>query len=345
LSDSTPPTIRWPERLAFAKQPIPALLVATAALSLFFYLIPGVDLWFTRQFYDPEVGFPAARVPAFMWLRSFSAAINWTVLIVVIATVLAKLAMPERRILIPVRASLLLIVSYALATGLLVNGILKSISGRPRPADVVAFGGDHPFMAAWQFSDLCPRNCSFISGEGSSAAWLLAFILIVPARWRQATAIATIALASVLSLNRVAFGGHFLSDVLLSWALTLLVIAVVYHFLYLRPPVWLSEPVLEGGLARAGRALRGWVDSRIGNGGAVVPVAVPVPAVAVAEEPMSASAVVADAEPSPSADEAQEPRDATPLLPGAAIADGIPPSPLPDGERSDRAGHGPGRAG
>lgn len=308
MSDTTSPTIRWPERLAFAKQPIPALLVATAALSLLFYFIPGVDLWFTRQFYDPAIGFPAAHVPAFRWLRSFSSAINWTVLIVALATVLAKIAMPERRVLVPVRALLLLFLSYALATGLLVNGILKSTSGRPRPADVVEFGGDQQFMAAWQFSDLCPRNCSFVSGEGSSAAWLLAFILIVPARWRPATAIVTIALASLLSLNRVAFGAHFLSDVLLSWTLTLLVVAVLYHFLYIRPPLWLAEPVLEGGLARAGRAIRGWIGSRIGRGGVISPATRPSPPV-LAEEPASVPAAVADVEPLPSADEAPEPPD------------------------------------
>jgi membrane-associated phospholipid phosphatase len=35
--------------------------------------------------------------------------------------------------------------------------------------------------------------------------------------------------AAGLSANRIAFGGHFLSDVLLSWAVTALVLALLYR--------------------------------------------------------------------------------------------------------------------
>ena len=42
-------------------------------------------------------------------------------------------------------------------------------------------------------------------------------------------------LVLVLSANRVAFGGHFLSDTLISWCLTLLVILGVRHLLWRLP--------------------------------------------------------------------------------------------------------------
>ena len=41
------------------------------------------------------------------------------------------------------------------------------------------------------------------------------------------------------------------------FALTLLVIAVVYRLVILRPPRWLENATLEAGLARIGHALRG----------------------------------------------------------------------------------------
>ena len=90
----------------------------------------------------------------------------------------------------------------------------------------------------------------------------------------------------------------------------LLVIAVLYHFLYVRPPAWLAEPVLEGGLARAGRAIRGWIGRRIGRSGALPAAMVPGRQVLTAEEPAPRPAMLADAEPPPSADEAPEPADA-----------------------------------
>ncbi|WP_306303363.1 phosphatase PAP2 family protein [Pseudovibrio denitrificans] len=49
------------------------------------------------------------------------------------------------------------------------------------------------------------------------------------------------ALVFVLSANRVAFGGHYFSDTLLSWGITMLVIIGVYHYLYQRTPNWLSR--------------------------------------------------------------------------------------------------------
>ena len=63
--------------------------------------------------------------------------------------------------------------------------------------------------------------------------------------------------ALFLSLNRIAFGGHFLSDVVLSCGMTLLLIAVVHRVVIERPPKWLSNAALEGGLTRIGRAMRG----------------------------------------------------------------------------------------
>ena len=63
--------------------------------------------------------------------------------------------------------------------------------------------------------------------------------------------------ALLLSLNRIAFGGHFLSDVVISFGLTFLVIAVMHRVVIERPPKWLSSETLETGLTRVGRSLRG----------------------------------------------------------------------------------------
>jgi membrane-associated phospholipid phosphatase len=103
----------------------------------------------------------------------------------------------------------------------------------------------------------CDTNCSFVSGEASSAMWLVAVALVLPGRIRRPAVVVAVAYAALLSLNRIAFGGHFLSDVLISFALTLLVIAVVYRLVILRPPRWLENATLEAGLARIGHALRG----------------------------------------------------------------------------------------
>ena len=85
-------------------------------------------------------------------------------------------------------------------------------------------------------SDWCDRNCSFVSGEASSAIWLLAVALLLPRGPSASGRPPDRGLRGAPLLNRIAFGGHFLSDVLLSFGLTLLLVAVLHRFIVERPP-------------------------------------------------------------------------------------------------------------
>ena len=59
---------------------------------------------------------------------------------------------------------------------------------------------------------------------------LVAIVWLVPKAWRQPALVGTVTTGVVLSLNRIAMGGHFLSDVLLSWCITLGVIFALRPF-------------------------------------------------------------------------------------------------------------------
>jgi membrane-associated phospholipid phosphatase len=83
------------------------------------------------------------------------------------------------------------------------------------------------------------------------AIWLLA-----PPAIRRVTLVPVIVYVVAISLNRVAYGAHFLSDVVLSWALMALIIAVAYRFLIMNPPDWLSDERQEARLTKAGTAIR-----------------------------------------------------------------------------------------
>jgi lipid A 4'-phosphatase len=82
----------------------------------------------------------------------------------------------------------------------------------------------------------------------------LAFV--VPRRCRLATLLVTGLGALALSLNRIAFGGHFLSDVLIAWGLVALLLAILYRVILVSPPVWLENERVESALARLGKTLR-----------------------------------------------------------------------------------------
>lgn len=245
--------------------PARSLLLATLALLVVFLVFPGLDLWFSRQFYAEGIGFPAAEIPALVWLRDLAAMTLWLSGAAMLFSLIAKFVWPDRPSPIAPAKSLFLFSTLALGPGLLVNGILKTVWGRPRPFAVEAFGGELPFVGIWPISGYCDNNCSFVSGEASSAVWLMTFALIVPLAWRSRVGIIALVLAIMFSLNRIAFGGHFLSDVLLSWTLTLLIIVGVHHFMFVRPIPALANQRLEDALTRAGRALHRRIGLRRGE--------------------------------------------------------------------------------
>ncbi|MFN3668984.1 MAG: phosphatase PAP2 family protein [Brevundimonas sp.] len=200
-----------------------AVLVFVAlATSLFFHVFPGVDVSVSRWFHDAADGFVLAESPTLRALRSSSTWVMGGALLLTLFHLIGHALAGQ----IPGRAarrSLWLLSCLVVGPGLLVNGLLKEHWGRPRPNGTDIFGGEAPFQKVWVISEWCERNCSFVSGEASSAAWLVAAALIAPRRVRTAaTALAAI-YAFALSINRVAFGGHWLSDVLLAWLLSALV--------------------------------------------------------------------------------------------------------------------------
>lgn len=125
--------------------------------------------------------------------------------------------------------------SLALGPGLLVNTVLKDHSHRPRPAQVDLFGGPDAFRPFYRFDGACIRNCSFVSGEGSTAFWTIAPALLVPLAYRAPAVAAALLFGALTGLLRMAFGGHFLSDTVFGALLTWLVILTCWRLAAILP--------------------------------------------------------------------------------------------------------------
>lgn len=102
---------------------------------------------------------------------------------------------------------------------------------RPQPIATDLFGGEAPLQKVWGISDWCDSNCSFVNGEASFAAWLVAAALMAPRRiWTAVTALSAF-YAFAVSINRIAFGGHYLSGVVLAWLPCALVFIILFHLI------------------------------------------------------------------------------------------------------------------
>lgn len=220
-----------------------AVLLALLATTLVFTLWPGLDLWVSAAFYQPGAGFPLEQSVAFDLIRRtiWGASIG-LVLLSVAGLLLAVFRIRIAGVATPVWAYILTL--YALGPGFVVEWGLKGHWGRARPAQIVHFGGEASFTPFWQITDQCQRNCSFVGGE-SAGAMVLAIGLGLILRshrtrlsraWFRAGQAVLVGLPLLAAFQRVATGRHFLSDVVFSLLLMLLLALVLGKFLQPAPP-------------------------------------------------------------------------------------------------------------
>ena len=105
-----------------------------------------------------------------------------------------------------------------LGPGLLVNTVFKDDWGRPRPREIVQFDGKKQFLQPWQ-KGISGQGRSFPSGHASAAFFMSAPFFIYRRRKPRLALgwlIGGIIFGVLMSVARIAQGGHFLSDNL--WA-------------------------------------------------------------------------------------------------------------------------------
>ena len=127
-----------------------------------------------------------------------------------------------------------LIATIAIGPGLIVNLGLKDHWHRPRPIQTQEFNGPSPFMPWYDDDGACRKNCSFVSGEAATGFWMVAPASVLPPPWHGPAVVAAFAFGIGASLLRMAFGGHYLSDVLLGGLVTLIVIEIARRLLWPR---------------------------------------------------------------------------------------------------------------
>lgn len=223
------------------------LIAGIIAVFAIFAFWPGLDLAVSRVFYRTGSGFPVGGVALVEGLRI--ALWRLSIMLALCSAVFLLLATATGRapLNVPGRVWGFILAVYALATGLVVNALLKAHWGRARPAQVTEFGGTARFTPPHQITQECASNCSFVSGEMSGAvafgiglwAILTALDWRLPPKWQRRGRIVALAIPLLTGLQRIASGRHFMSDVLLSALFTLLIAVVLSPLL---PPRHARRP-------------------------------------------------------------------------------------------------------
>ncbi len=191
-------------------------VVLLAIMMMIFTAWPSLDIWASSLFFSSSDGFWLARLH---WIDVLRETI-WLLIILGFVGALGMLVFTKVfRSTAPVLDKVweVIVLTYLAGPIILVDAILKRYWGRARPSTVEEFGGPLDFTPAFMISDQCPKNCSFVSGEGSGVTALLIAVLLVtrnmvPSKYSRLITIGAFAVAATGLSLRIVMGRHFLSD-------------------------------------------------------------------------------------------------------------------------------------
>ena len=183
-------------------------------LQLAFWRMPAIDLWFSGLFWRPGEGFFLADLAPVQWSYAMFRDIPYVLVPLLAWLFLASWVWARRSEVALRRGLLFLFLVMAIGPGLVVNEVFKAESGRARPATVQQFEGTRQFTPAFEPSDQCSSNCSFVSGHAAMGFFFLALAWVLrDRRWLYWGA----AIGLLVGLGRMMQGAHFLSDVLFGY--------------------------------------------------------------------------------------------------------------------------------
>jgi lipid A 4'-phosphatase len=226
-------------------------LALALVVGLLFGIYPELDLKLAGLFYDASSqSFPLKLNTLAAIARDGAMWIAWGFALPAIFALVIKMARPDRPLLMSGRAIIFLLATLILAAGVLTNLTFKSYWGRPRPVVVTQFSGPQEFVPWWDPRGSCGKNCSFFSGEGATAFWTYAPAALTPPPWRPLAYVAATLFGVVTSVLRMAFGGHFFTDVAAAGLVTFLVIWLAYGYIYRWPRTRMSDEAIDAALTR-----------------------------------------------------------------------------------------------
>jgi lipid A 4'-phosphatase len=211
--------------------------------------VTDIDLSVSSRFYTPDTppGWVLGDTAPWSWLYHYG---KYPAILMTVGAALVFLGSLLRHSWVGYRrCCLVLVLTVALGPGVLVNGLLKPLWGRPRPRQIVQFGSTQPYRPWWRPGGPGGGR-SFPSGHAAMAYSLVAGASLLSCRrrvWPHRLALAgALAYGTLMGLGRIIQGGHFVSDVVWSGGLMCAVVATLQVALGVSPPP--SSPLrLSGG--------------------------------------------------------------------------------------------------
>ena len=210
--------------------------LASLIAAFIFYRWPMIDLKITRFFYDPTQGFAynhAEHIQAMYFFVSHTSNVFAGFLVVMLAIKLLARHTAWiwgnrffRRFRLQV--VLYLLVTLIVGPWLGIHHGIKEFFDRPRPREVIEFGGELPYLQPLAIGNV--DSSSFVSGHASMGFYLAAIALLLTGWQRVALYVLALVAGGVIGMGRIMQGAHFASDIVYSGIFTLMVVHLCYAF-------------------------------------------------------------------------------------------------------------------
>jgi lipid A 4'-phosphatase len=191
--------------------PLLAAVAATVSIDL-----AGADLAVEALFYSPGAGWVLGTLDPWAFLYRYGNIPAFA--LGVLGVIAFALSFFSERIRPDRMAALFVVALLAIGPGLIVNTVFKDHWGRPRPSEIVQFGGTQTYRSFWQPGSP-DQGRSFPSGHAAVGFFLMAPFFVLRRKapgWARRALAAGILYGSLMGLGRMIQGGHFLTDVIWS---------------------------------------------------------------------------------------------------------------------------------
>jgi lipid A 4'-phosphatase len=196
------------------------------------FWMTGLDVSIEDRFYTPGAGWSHGGEVPWSLLFHYGVIPAWVLSVSALAVFAASFWMTRCRR--HRRAAIFLVLVMMVGPGLIVNNVFKQHWGRPRPRDLVVFGGDRDYVKPWVKSPRENGN-AFASGHAATGFYLMVPYFLLRRR-SKAWALFFVALGlgygAAIGVARMAQGAHFPSDIL--WAFGFVYLSALALFYALR---------------------------------------------------------------------------------------------------------------
>lgn len=197
------------------------------------------DRWIMRQVWTPERGWALGDEQPWVFLYEYG---TMPAFLLTFASLVAWYrSLQSPRWLRFRRYFLLYSLTSIVGAGLIVNALLKEYTGRPRPREVIEFGGRWEYRAALELG-IPGQGQSFPCGHCTMGFIFASGVMF----WPHSPVVGAVALGSglvygvLMSTARIFQGGHYPSDAF--WALGVLgATFIAFYFFVLQPPLTENE--------------------------------------------------------------------------------------------------------